>query len=213
MFIKYTSIICFCISFTFGSFSQTTENYFLSQPSLSPDGKTAVFSFEGDIWKINLSDGKAARLTGMQGYENNAKISPDGKWIAFTGRQSGNPDVFIIPINGGDIKQLTYYSGTDEVASWSWDSKTIYFTSNRLSRISTYKVSIDGGTAVPVFQRNFFLNDHNVFEHPLTGELFFNDTWESSNQASRKGYRGAALRDLRQPVGIVVGMTHAKLGK
>ena len=190
-------LLTFFITIIFDAFSQNADHYFLSQPSLSPDGQMVVFSYEGDIWKLNLTDGKASRLTAMQGYESNAKISPDGKWIAFTGRQYGNADVYVMPLNGGEIKQLTYYSGTDEVSSWSWDSKIIYFTSNRFSRQSTYTVNINGGTAVPVFQRYFFLNDHNVFENPISGELFFNDTWESSNQVSRKGYKGPYNPDIQ----------------
>jgi tricorn protease len=194
---KLTSLLIAALFMGVGSFAQNSEAYFLSQPSLTPDGQAVVFSFEGDIWKANIRDGQALRLTGMQGYESNAKVSPDGKWIAFTGRQFGNPDVFIVPVNGGEVKQLTYFSGTDDVSSWSWDSKSIYFTSSRLSRQSSYKVSVDGGTATQVFNRNFFLNDHNVFENPATGELFFNDTWESSNQLQRKGYKGPYNPDIQ----------------
>ncbi|HVX52202.1 MAG TPA: DPP IV N-terminal domain-containing protein, partial [Chitinophagaceae bacterium] len=151
--------------------AQVNDAYFLSQPCLSPDGQTVVFSFEGDLWKADIKNGQAYRLTAMQGYETSAKISPDGKWVAFTGRQYGNADIFIMPLGGGDVKQLTWFSGTDDVSSWSWDSKYIYFTSNRDSRQSTYKVGIDGGTAQRVFGDNFFLYDHNVFENPTTGEL------------------------------------------
>jgi C-terminal processing protease CtpA/Prc/tricorn protease-like protein len=102
-----------------------------------------------------------------------------------------------MPLGGGEVKQLTYFSGTDDVSSWSWDSKTIYFTSTRFSRQSSYKVSINGGTAKPVFNRNFFLNDHNVFENPVTHEVYFNDTWESSNQLQRKGYKGPYNPDIQ----------------
>ncbi len=181
----------------FINYAQTSDVYFLSQPSLTPNGNSVIFSFEGDLWKADVNNGQALRLTAMQGYESNARVSPDGKWIAFTGRQFGNADVFVMPVNGGEIKQLTYYSGNDEVSTWSWDSKTIYFTSNRLSRQSTYKVSINGGTATPVFNRFFFLNDHNVVENPLTGDLYFNDTWESSNQLQRKGYKGPYNPDIQ----------------
>jgi Tol biopolymer transport system component/C-terminal processing protease CtpA/Prc len=177
--------------------AQTGDAYFLSQPCLTPDGQTVVFSFEGDLWKANVKDGIATRLTAMQGYETNARVSPNGQWIAFTGRQYGNSDIYIIPVNGGDVKQLTWFSGNDEVSSWSWDSKYIYFISNRDSRMSTYKVSINGGTAQRVFGNNFFLYDHNVFEHPSTGELFFNDTWESSNQVQRKRYKGPFNPDIQ----------------
>ncbi|HWB26514.1 MAG TPA: S41 family peptidase [Chitinophagaceae bacterium] len=188
-------IACACIFFT--ATAQSNDAYFLSQPCLTPDGQTVIFSFEGDLWKASVKDGIATRLTGMQGYETSAKISPDGKWVAFTGRQFGNADVFIMPLEGGDVKQLTWFSGTDDVSSWSWDSKYIYFTSNRDSRQSTYKVSINGGTAERVFGDNFFLYDHNVFEDPTTGELFFNDTWESSNQVARKRYKGPFNPDIQ----------------
>ena len=177
--------------------AQTKEVYFLSQPCLTPDGQTVIFSFEGDLWKANVKDGNATRLTGMQGYETNARVSPDGKWIAFSGTQYGNSDVYVMPFEGGDIKQLTYYSGSDNVSSWSWDSKYIYFTSGRMGQLSSYKVSINGGTAQRVFGDYFFLYDHNVFESPATGELFFNDTWESSNQVQRKRYKRPFNPDIQ----------------
>jgi Tol biopolymer transport system component/C-terminal processing protease CtpA/Prc len=177
--------------------AQTKEVYFLSQPCLTPDGQMVIFSFEGDLWKANVSDGLATRLTAMQGYEANAKVSPDGKWIAFSGTQYGNSDVYVMPFEGGDIKQLTYYSGGDNVSSWSWDSKYIYFTSGRMGQLSSYKVSINGGTAQRVFGDYFFLYDHNVFENAKTGELFFNDTWESSNQVQRKRYKGPFNPDIQ----------------
>ncbi len=170
---------------------------FLSQPSLSPDGKSVLFSFEGDIWKANVHSGAATRLTGMQGYESGARYSPDGNWVAFTGTQFGNPDVYVMPSGGGDIRQLTWFSGTDQVSSWSWDSRRIYFTSGRLSRISTYTVDVQGGTARAVFPRHFFLNDHNLFEDPASPALFFNDTWESSSQVSRKQYKGPYNPDIQ----------------
>lgn len=176
---------------------QEKNIYFLSQPCLTPDGQTVIFSFEGDLWKAAVSDGKATRLTAMQGYETDAHVSPDGKWVAFTGRQYGNADVFVIPVEGGEVKQLTWFSGADNMSSWSWDSKYIYFTSSREGRQSSYKVSVNGGTAQHVFGYNYFLNDHNIFEHPSTGELFFNDTWESSNQVQRKRYKGPYNADIQ----------------
>src|SRR5690606_22519645 len=115
--------------------------------TLSPDGKMVAFSYNGDIWKADLSDGLATRLTGMQGMAINARISPDGKWLAFSADQYGNMDVYIMPLAGGEIKRLTYHSTPDEVDGWSWDSKTIYFTSGRYNRYSAYQVGIEGGTA------------------------------------------------------------------
>lgn len=177
--------------------AQNAEAYFLSNPCLSPNGQTVVFSFEGDLWKADVQDGKALRLTAMQGYETNPHISPDGKWIAFTGRQYGNADVFVMSVNGGELKQVTHHSGNDDVNSWSWDSKHIYFTSNRMGNISGHKVNANGGNPERVFGDYFFQFDHQLVEHPTNGELFFNNTWESSNQVQRKRYKGPFNPDIQ----------------
>ena len=173
------------------------NTYFLSNPTLTPDGQTVIFAFEGDLWKANVNDGNATRLTAMQGYETSPRVSPDGKWIAFTGRQYNNGDIYIMPVNGGEVKQITYHSTNDEVTSWSWDSKAIYFNSNRMGQVAGFKVSADGGTPQRVFGNYFFQYDHNLVEHPTSGEIFFNDTWESSNQAQRKRYKGPFNPDIQ----------------
>ena len=189
----------FLLSFCFAAmvlFSQS-NTYFLSNPTLTPDGQTVIFAYEGDLWKANVNDGNATRLTAMQGYETSPRVSPDGKWIAFTGRQYGNGDIYIMPVNGGDVKQITYHSANDEVTSWSWDSKSIYFNSNRMGQVAGFKVSAVGGTPQRVFGNYFFQYDHNLIEHPTSGEIFFNDTWESSNQAQRKRYKGPFNPDIQ----------------
>jgi tricorn protease len=174
----------------------TDEPYFLSSPALSPDGKTAVFSFEGDLWKADMTNGTAERLTAMQGYETNARFSPDGRWIAFTGRQFGNADVFVIPVEGGEIRQLTWHAANDDVENWSWDSKSVYFTSNRYNSGTVYSVPVSGGNPVRLFD-HYFNTIHNLAENPKTGELFFNDTWESQSMASRKRYKGDYNPDIQ----------------
>jgi len=190
------ALISFCL-FSISLTAQNSEPYFLSNPCLTPDGQTVVFSYEGDLWKAGIKDGQAVRLTAMQGYETNARVSPDGSWIAFTGRQFGNADVFVMPVNGGEIKQITWHSAGDEVSSWSWDNQYIYFTSSRYGRSAGYQVSALGGTPQRVFGSNFFQYDHNLVGHPLTGEIFFNDTWESSFQVQRKRYKGAFNPDIQ----------------
>nr|WP_294904071.1 S41 family peptidase [uncultured Lacibacter sp.] len=174
-----------------------SNTHFLSNPTLSPDGQTVVFAFEGDLWKANINDLQATRITAMQGYETSPRISPDGKWIAFTGRQYGNADVFVMPINGGEVKQITFHSGNDEVTSWSWDSKSIYFNSGRAGQVAGFKVAATGGTPQRIFGSYFFQYDHNLVEHPTTGEIFFNDTWESVSQSQRKRYKGPFNPDIQ----------------
>ncbi|HNR08891.1 MAG TPA: S41 family peptidase [Saprospiraceae bacterium] len=189
----------FYILLAFIPFGLRSQNpaYFLSNPSLTPDGETVVFCFEGDLWKADVQDGMATRLTAMQGYESSPRVSPDGQWIAFTGRQYGNGDVFVIPLKGGEVRTLTHHSANEEMRSWSWDSKTIYFNSYITGKVASHQVSAEGGTPVRVFGDQFFLYDHNLAEHPVTGELFFNDTWESDNQLARKRYKGPFNPDIQ----------------
>ncbi|HVV54592.1 MAG TPA: hypothetical protein VHC47_04680, partial [Mucilaginibacter sp.] len=178
------------------TYAQSQEVYFTSYPTLTPDGKTVIFSYEGDLWKADIDNPVATRLTAMQGEETCARVSPDGKWLAFSSNQFGNNDVYVMPMAGGEIKQLTWHEANDQVDSWSWDSKSIYFTSNRYNNFTEYKVNADGGTPIRVFG-NFFNTIHDVFESPTTGELFFNNTWESYLFPQRKRYKGAYNPDIQ----------------
>lgn len=175
--------------------AQSSEVYFASHPTLTPDAQKIIFNYEGDLWQVNSSGGTATRLTAMEGNEIYPRVSPDGKWIVFTGSQYGSQDVFVMPAEGGEIRQLTFHEAFDQVDSWSWDSKFIYFTSNRYNRQSGYKVSIDGGTPQRLFE-NYFNTVHTVVEHP-NGEIFFNETWESRSAANRKRYQGAYNPDIQ----------------
>src|SRR6201996_2291430 len=185
-------------AFLFQNFAEAQNQgvYFASYPTLTPDGKTVIFSYEGDLWKTDLNSSAAVRLTAMQGEETSPHVSPDGKWLAFSSNQFGNNDVYVMPLAGGEIRQLTYHDANDQVDSWNWDSKSIYFTSNRYNNFSEYKITIDGGTPARVFG-NFFNTIHGVFEHPQTGELFFSDTWESYLFPNRKHYKGAYNPDIQ----------------
>lgn len=52
--------------------------YFLSE-RFSEDGKQ-------NVWRIGVSGGEAEQLTDWKGSLGRYKVSPDGKWVAFTGR-------------------------------------------------------------------------------------------------------------------------------
>src|SRR5882672_3258770 len=88
-------------------------------PSLTPDGKTVVFAWRGDIWRAPTAGGAATRLTIHEAQDTKPRVSPDGKWIAFSSKRTGNYDVFVMPIEGGEPRQLTYNSGADVATDWS----------------------------------------------------------------------------------------------
>lgn len=105
-------------------------------------GNLVVFSYAGDLYSLEINgDGQAKKLTSDIGYEMFAKISPDGKYIAFTGQYDGNTEVYLIPSSGGEPKRLTYTAtlSRDDVSdrmgpnnivmAWTPDSKNIIYRS------------------------------------------------------------------------------------
>jgi tricorn protease len=100
-----------------------------------------AFVYAGDIWTVDATGGNARRLTSHEGLELFPKISPDGKWIAFSAEYSGSRQVYVIPSEGGAPKQLTYYNSVgvmpprggydNAVLDWTPDSKQVMFRSAR----------------------------------------------------------------------------------
>lgn len=181
-------------AFSIIQISAQEKSYFLSSPSLSPDGNTAYFAYDGDIWKVDSNGGNASRITALDGEEINPRISPDGKWLAFSSNQYGNYDVYVMPAEGGTIKQLTFHTGKDEIENWGWDSKTLYFTSNRNNNFGSFKTTIEGKTPQKLFN-NYFNNTSRLAETPA-GEYLFTNSSEAANQTHRKRYKGENNPDI-----------------
>jgi len=188
------TIFTLLTAFSFLQLSAQEKVYFTSNPSFSPDAKTIYFSYDSDIWKVDANGGNATRVTALEGEETNPRVSPDGKWLAFSSNQYGNYDVYVMPINGGQIKQLTFHQAKDDVESWSWDSKNIYFTSNQNNNFGSFKIALDGETPQPLFT-NYFNTTNGLVETP-SGEYIFTNSTESANQIARKRYKGENNPDL-----------------
>ena len=184
------------VSLVHGQQKSSDDAYFTLKPTLTPDAKYVIFSYEGDLWKVASNGGEASRITPMQGIENHPSVSPDGKWLAFSSNQYGNNDVYIMPLKGGRITQLTFHQSNDRVSSWNWDSKTINFESARYNSITNYTISIDGETPKRTFE-HYFNTVHNVVQHPKKKEIYFNESWESSRFAHRKRYKGDYNPDIK----------------
>lgn len=85
-----------------------------------------VFSSEGDLWSVPINGGIATRLTIHEGDEQFSKISPDGKWIAFTAQYDGNDELYVISSSGGVPKRLTYHPLSEIPVGWTKDGRIIF---------------------------------------------------------------------------------------
>ncbi|MFH1944129.1 MAG: hypothetical protein ABIK95_00745, partial [Acidobacteriota bacterium] len=76
----------------------------MRMPDINDD--LVVFVYAGDLWRVSAGGGDAIRLTSHEGLEIFPKISPDKKWVAFSGEYSGSRQIYIMPVNGGIPRQL-----------------------------------------------------------------------------------------------------------
>lgn len=128
----------------------------LRYPCISPDGKTIVFSYKGDLYKVSSTGGEAEALTLSEGHDFMPVWSPDGKRIAFASDRYGNYDVFVMNADGGAATRLTLHSSNDYPYRFSPDGKNIYFSSTRIDDVrytqfpygrlgEWYSVPVSGG--------------------------------------------------------------------
>lgn len=149
------------LSLAVGAFAQADAGL-LRFPDIN--GDRVVFVYAGDIWSVPAAGGDARRLTSHPGLELFPKISPDGKWIAFSAEYSGSRQVWVMPAAGGEPRQLTWYNdvgvmpprgGYDYVVlDWTPDSRRILVRCNRTpwgERMGKYfLVPLDGGLETPL---------------------------------------------------------------
>ena len=112
-------------------------------------GEQVVFVSEDDLWSVILNGGIPRRLTSNLGMVSSPRLSPDGRWLAFCGREEGQPDVYVMPAEGGEMRRLTYLGAVYKIAAWLPDSATILFlsshqNSNPLTQQLAYRVSLAG---------------------------------------------------------------------
>lgn len=127
-----------------------------------PYGDKIVFVADGNIWSVDKTGGTALRLTSAPGQDMFPRVSPDGRWIAYTEASKAGTDVWVIPATGGAARRLTFHppteSGTggrhgpdDMVVTWTPDSRAVVFLTKRDQWNSwiqdMYKVPVEGGMA------------------------------------------------------------------
>lgn len=106
-----------------------TQGYYRS-PAIN--GDTIVFTAEGDLWKGQLGQTKATRITTLPSEEIDASISPDGKWVAYTADYDGAREVYVISIDGGLAKRVSFENASVKVHGWTAKGDVIYSTNNRV---------------------------------------------------------------------------------
>ena len=98
----------------------------------SRDGRTIVYELHAgarppEIWYLPLEgDRKPVQfLHGPFGFSQ-ARLSPDGKWLAYSSEESGKAEIYVQPFpQGGGKWQISTAGGND--ARWSRDGKELFY--------------------------------------------------------------------------------------
>jgi len=125
--------------------------------AISPDGKTILFSYKGDIYSVASEGGLASPLTVHPSWEGHPIWSRDGSQIAFASDRHGNLDIFAMASTGGRATRLTYHSSGDTPTDFSVDGNHVLFNSTRMDHVKSslfprrslnelYEVGVNGGT-------------------------------------------------------------------
>jgi Tol biopolymer transport system component len=110
------------------AFPLTAERGAAMGPSLSPDGKSVVYTIYGGAGQMLMRkdlDGSNTRpLTDGSRSQRYGRWSPDGKWIAqVSGGHSGRRDVGVMPAGGGPERKIATSEGI--FPAWTPDSKSL----------------------------------------------------------------------------------------
>lgn len=166
-------------------------------PAISPDGQQIAFSYQGDIFVVSVTGGRALQLTRHQAHDTQPIWTPDSKQLVFASDRHGNFDLFVMSAVGGSAKRLTYHSGNEKPESITPDGQNVLFTGliqdapkNYMfpSRVlpELYQVPLKGGRITQVLtspaENAVWNKDETVLlYHDKKG---YEDPWRKHHQSS-----------------------------
>lgn len=142
----------------------TSGNFNHSGPSWSADGKTMFVSgirkpdaeyLRGDseVYAIALGTLDVTPLTDRRGPDSGPLVSPDGRWIAYTGFDQQNftshlGSLHIMDATGGRKRVWAgALPSSPSNVQWAADGSGVYYSMQELGEENTYFVSVDLGVA------------------------------------------------------------------
>lgn len=185
-----------CFALTAVTLLARTPIQLAQEPALSPDGKTLVFSWRGDLWTVPSAGGVARALTRHPGRDTSPVFSPDGKRLAFLSDRQAGPQVYLMPAGGGAPEQLTAHTEGYALDGWYPDGSALLVSAERdyshyaRAGVRFFRIPVAGPAAeVPLFD-----------DYGRTGELSPDGRrllfTREGEQWFRQGYRGSQASQI-----------------
>jgi len=139
----------------------TSGDYSHSDPQWSADGTKIYFSAirkpdaeylhgDSEIYSVNLQTLEIKALTDRKGPDRGPTISPDGKWIAYSGNDDKNytshlSSLYLMDASGGRKRLLAGdLPNSPSDPNWAADSSGLYYLMREKGVSNLYFVSVDG---------------------------------------------------------------------
>lgn len=117
-------------------------------PCWSGDGQniffTTFFDDNPDLYQYSLGTGRIKPFSTRHGLNTSAAVSPDGKYVALTFTQKGDPELFLLDNLGKSVRRLTFSEGADTSPSFSPNGREIVFISDRTGLPELYIIDVEG---------------------------------------------------------------------
>lgn len=117
-------------------------------------GDRLVFVCEDDLFSVPVTGGVATRLTANPGTTTFPVFSPDGRQIAFVGRDDGPAEAYVMNADGGTPRRLTWFGSLSTTVAWSKDGASVLVASDVGQPFRGYAhlhaVPVAGGPSTPL---------------------------------------------------------------
>ena len=97
---------------------------YFRQPALQ--GDAVVFVADDDLWRASVAGGAAQRLSAGLSEPATPCLSPDGQWLAYTGRDEQHAEVWLMPAAGGPARRLTFLGSDLAVRGFLPDGRVLF---------------------------------------------------------------------------------------
>lgn len=134
------------------------EIVFLSNREPDPDANNNY-----DIYSVSVSNGRVRQITQTPGVEMEPRVSPDGRWIAYTGTTrkrttidsvAEDAHVFVVSASGGAPQELNHaLDRRSSAPEWTPDGRAVLYMAADRGKTVLYRVSVKGGASVALIDR------------------------------------------------------------